>query len=39
MKKPNLRSFKGPNRAKKYAEAMAKYKNCLLYTSDAADES
>ena len=26
MKKPNLRSFKGPNRAKKYAEAMAKYK-------------
>ena len=26
MKKPNLRSFKGPNRAKKYAEAMAKYR-------------
>ena len=26
MKKPNLRSFKGPNRAKKYAEAMEKYR-------------
>ena len=43
MKKPNLRSIKGPNKAAKYAELMKKYRKyqssiCLLYTSDAADE-